>query len=264
MLIDAHVHVGRFETINLSCDFADALRLADKMKLDRIFCTHVKSLYYDFREGDTAVYEAMKKYPDRIWGYVSVTSPRHGQEILDHVRTCLFDRGFHGIKIYAHPRGVGGYEPFLSVADKYMYPIFEMAEQWKTPVLAHSASHEVDAVCRDFPNLRLMMAHMGATPISGGDWHTAIKVAERHPNLILDTTGSGMDFGMVEEAVRILGPTRIIWGSDIPMIDPWLNLEKIRGAEISETDKRLILGGNIARLVREGRERIECIKAQEA
>lgn len=108
------------------------------------------------------------------------------------------------------------------------------------------------------------MAHMGATPISGGDWHTAIKVAERHPNLILDTTGSGMDFGMVEEAVRVLGPTRIIWGSDIPMIDPWLNLEKIRGAEISETDKRLILGENIARLVREGRERIECIKAQEA
>lgn len=260
MLVDAHVHVGRFETINLECDFEDVIRLADRMKLDKVFCTHVKSLYYDFREGDVLVRDAMRKYPDRIMGYVSVTSPRHGKAILDHIETCILDWGFQGIKIYAHPKGVGGYEPFLSVADPYMYPIFELAQDWKLPVLAHSASFEVDQVCRDFPNLHLMMAHMGATPISGGDWHTAIATAKKHPNLILDTTASGMDFGMVEEAVRVIGPERVIWGSDIPMIDPWLNIEKIRGAEIGEEEKKLILGDNIMRLVSEGERRVDRVR----
>lgn len=264
MLIDSHVHVGRFSTINLECDFEDVIELADRMKLDKVFCTHVKSLYYDYREGDAEVFTAMQKYPERIWGYISITSPRHSEDVLQHIRSCIFDRGFHGIKIYAHSKGVGGYEQFLSIADKYMYPIFEMAQEWKTPVLAHSCSNEVDAVCRDFPNLRLMMAHMGATPISGGDWHTAIKVAERHPNLILDTTGSGMDFGMLEEAVKVIGASRVIWGSDIPMIDPWLNIEKVRGSELDKDSKRLILGENIARLVSEGQRTVEQIKQGKA
>ena len=70
-----------------------------------------------------------------------------------------------------------------------------------------------------------------------------------------------MDFGMVEEAVRVIGPERVIWGSDIPMIDPWLNIEKIRGAEIREEEKRCILGENIMRLVEEGQRTVARAKA---
>ncbi|MCD8077679.1 MAG: amidohydrolase [Lachnospiraceae bacterium] len=262
MIVDAHVHVGRFETIDLECDFEDIIRIADRMKVDKLFCTHVKALYYDYRLGDQEIYEAMRKWPDRILGYTSVTSPRHGQPIYDHVKKCIFDWGFHGIKVYSHPRGVGGYEAFLSVADRYMYPIYEMAQEWKVPVLAHATSEEMDVICRDFPNLTMMMAHMGCTPISGGDWHTAIAVARRHPNLILDTTASGMDFGMVEEAVRVIGAERVIWGSDMPMIDAWLNIDKIRGAEIRPEEKQLILGDNIMRYVKTGRETVEKIKRE--
>jgi len=93
------------------------------------------------------------------------------------------------------------------------------------------------------------MAHMGSTQIARGAWHSAISVAKRHPNLYLDTTSSGMDLGMVEEAVRSVGASCIMWGSDLPLLDIWYNMEKVKSAEISEDEKRPILGENIARLV---------------
>lgn len=69
-----------------------------------------------------------------------------------------------------------------------------------------------------------------------------------------------MDAGMIEEAVRVIGAERIIWGSDMPMIDPWINIERIRSAEITKKQKELILGDNILRLIKHGRKTIERLK----
>lgn len=260
MIVDAHVHIGYFQTIDLRNDVEDILAVADKMGVDKVFCTHTQGLYGNYTDGNNVVYEAMKKYPDRILGYITVNSPRYGTALYEYVRKALFEYGFSGIKIYSHPQGVGSAIPFLSVADAYMYPLFEMASEWQVPILAHATSAEVDKICQDFPNLVLVMAHMGATPVSGGDWHTAIKTAEHHSNLILDSTGSAMDAGMIEEAVRVIGAERIIWGSDMPMIDPWINIERIRSAEITKKQKELILGDNILRLIKHGRKTIERLK----
>ncbi|MGI6284860.1 amidohydrolase family protein [Neomoorella humiferrea] len=249
MIIDAHVHIGQMVSFGLSITFEEAIKMADKMGVDKLFCTHLLSLGYHFDEGDALIYEGLKKYPDRILGYVTVTSPRHGKKVLDHVEKYICDYGFHGIKIYSHPKGVGSPEPWLSIIDPYMYPILEKASQWRVPVLAHATPAECDEVCKLFPELILIMAHMGATQIANGDWHKAISVARRHRNLYLDTTSSGMDLGMIEEAVRCVGAERVVWGSDVPLLDPWYEIEKIRSAEISISEKNMILGTNIERLL---------------
>lgn len=263
-IIDAHVHIGYFQSIDLGNDIEDVLSRADKMGVEKVFCTHCQGLYGNYTDGNEVVYQAMQKYPDRVLGYVTVNSPRYGKPLYDYVQHAIFDRGFSGIKIYSHSQGVGSAIPFLSVADPYMYPLFEMAQEWQTPILAHATSAEVDVICKDFPKLVLMMAHMGATPVSGGDWHTAISTAKKHPNLILDSTGSAMDSGMIEEAVRVIGPERVLWGSDMPMIDPWINIERIHSAEISDADKEWILGKNILRLVANGRRTADKLKAAQA
>ena len=75
-------------------------------------------------------------------------------------------------------------------------------------------------------------------------------VAESCKNIILDTCSSTVDMGFVERAVERLGAERIVFGSDVPLFDPWCQLEKVKSAEIDEEDKRLILGENIARILR--------------
>ena len=251
MIIDAHVHIGTFyaNKLDLSVTFEEAIEWADRVGLDKLFCTSITSLYYDFTEGDEEIRAGLKKYPTRVLAYATVTTPRHGKKLMDHLKRCFYDYGFHGIKIYSHTQGIGSYESNISITDEYMAPVCEFASELRIPVLAHSSPEQCDIVCERHPNLKLMMAHMGSTQIARGAWHAAIAVAKRRPNLHLDTTSSGMDLGMVEEAVRVVGAERIVWGGDIPLLDIWYNLEKIKSAEISEPEKQMILGANIQRLV---------------
>ncbi|MDA1051503.1 MAG: hypothetical protein O3C40_13625 [Planctomycetota bacterium] len=50
-------------------------------------------------------------------------------------------------------------------------------------------------------------------------------------------------------AVRELGPERVIYGNDIGGRSFASQLAKVQGANISERDKRLILGENLKRLL---------------
>ena len=75
---------------------------------------------------------------------------------------------------------------------------------------------------------------MGGQPDALGDWHRAIAVAEKHENLLLDTASSQIDNGMLELAVARLGPERIIFGTDMPLLDPFTQLAKVQGAEITD------------------------------
>jgi hypothetical protein len=93
------------------------------------------------------------------------------------------------------------------------------------------------------------MAHMGGFPDAGGDWRMAIEVAQRHKNVWLDTTSSTYDSGMMEMAVRRLGAGRILFGTDMPLLDPFAGVQKIRSAFLTEEEKTLILGGNLERLL---------------
>jgi uncharacterized protein len=55
--------------------------------------------------------------------------------------------------------------------------------------------------------------------------------------------------GLVEGWVREVGAERLLWGTDLPGADLLLTLAKVRDANLSETDKALILGGNAAKLM---------------
>ncbi len=55
--------------------------------------------------------------------------------------------------------------------------------------------------------------------------------------------------GFVEMAVRELGERRVIYGSDFAGRSFASQLAKVLGADIPESSKRLILAGNIRRLL---------------
>ena len=52
-----------------------------------------------------------------------------------------------------------------------------------------------------------------------------------------------------ETAVTLLGPEKIIFGTDMPLLDPWTQLAKIRETAMDPSRSNLICGGNIARLI---------------
>lgn len=241
MIIDAHVHIGTGNFFHMDADEDALVRLADACGFDRLFVTELNALFYDMSEGNDRLARRIARHPDRLIGYVSVPTPRLGRRAVEEVRRCHEKYGFRGLKIYSHPED--------SIAEPTTYPLLEAAAEYGMPILAHTTPDECDHLMTHVPTARLLMAHMGGHPYAFGDWHRAVAVAARHPNLLLDTASSQMDNGMIEYAVRHLGPERILFGTDMPLLDPHTQLAKVTGAQIDEAAKALILGGNVARIL---------------
>lgn len=225
----------------MSADGDFLVRMADEMGFDRLFVTELNALFYNMSEGNDALAREIARHPDRLIGYVSVPTLRLGKRGVEEVRRCYEKYGFRGMKIYSHPEA--------SIAEPGTADLLAAAAEYGMPMLAHTTPDECDYLMTQVPQARLLMAHMGGHPYAFGDWHRAVKVAAKHPNLLIDTASSQIDNGMLEHAVAELGPEKILFGTDMPLLDPHTQLAKVKGADISEEAKQAILGGNLVRLL---------------
>lgn len=242
MIVDAHVHIGKSTRLQIDVDGEHLVRVADEMGFDKICCTDLTALFYDMHEGNELLFREMKRFPDRIIGYASLHSTRFGTEALDELDRCANDYGMRGLKIYSTPQ--------MSIAEPATIPILEKTVELGFPILAHATPHECEYLMAAVPECKLIMAHAAAQPFAHGDWNRAIMAAKRFPNLYLETASSTIDTGFLEACVRELGAEKIIFGTDIPLLDPYFQLSKVRDTNIDSDPLGKILGGNILRLMR--------------
>jgi predicted TIM-barrel fold metal-dependent hydrolase len=76
-----------------------------------------------------------------------------------------------------------------------------------------------------------------------------IEAASENPNITL--VGSGVRAVNILRAIKTLGAARVCFGSDTPFALMHVELAMYRALlrdEVSESEKELVLGGNIARL----------------
>jgi hypothetical protein len=72
------------------------------------------------------------------------------------------------------------------------------------------------------------------------------------PNLLLESSNFiGQD--NVSVFVRCFGAERLLWGSFLPVNDPYASIGMVLDADITEGEKKLIAGGNLRRLIAEVR-----------
>ena len=247
MIIDAHVHVRADDSGSQA--LGKVLRLADRAGFNKLFVTDSVALSYDMREGNRQLGEALKRYPDRLIGYVSIPSARYGQAAVKEIQHCYEVYGMKGVKMVHRVPGLGSYQIITPLDEPQMYPIVEKAAELRLPLLLHATPEECEALSQVVPEAMIIMAHTGGCPTAWGDWHKAIETAKRCPNIYLDTASSQVDMGYIEAAVKAVGAERVIFGTDMPLLDPFTQLAKVTGADLGAEDKELILGGNIARLI---------------
>jgi predicted TIM-barrel fold metal-dependent hydrolase len=248
MVIDVHMHIGKIPGFGLGAD--EILDLADRVGIDKVICAHLGALFYDMYEGNQETGVAMRKHPDRFLGYITISSCRYGRKAVEEIQRCYETYGMQGIKVSHNVGGVGNYAIITSVDDPFMDPIFEKAEELSLPVLAHATPDECKALSQRFPQVRLIMAHAGGCPGALGDWHKAVDTASHHSNIYLDTASSQVDMGYIEAAVEAIGRNRVVFGTDMPVLDPFVQLAKVSGADLDEEDRKAILEANAADLFR--------------
>jgi hypothetical protein len=248
MTIDCHVHPAA-AGLDAPADLDPRiLEDAERLGIDKLIVSSIGSWNYEPPHGecvkanrDTAA--IMKRCGERIVGfcYVNPTFP----EAVEELERCVGDFGMRGLKLWVS-----------NVAtDPRVFPVVEKASQLCIPVLMHawhkttgnlpneSRPAQVAELAQRFPSVVFIMAHMG------GQWQRGIKAARRVPNLWVDTSGSIVELGMIEEAVEKLGPERVAFGSDASGVDLPVAFWKVAGADVSPEVKRLILGENMRRLL---------------
>lgn len=109
----------------------------------------------------------------------------------------------------------------------------------------HSHPLEIGALARRYPEVPIIMDHMGYR----NDGRAAILAAQDNPNIYLGTTIAAFEPPFVATALAEVGPERIIFGSNAPALYPDLAVESLRRAHFGAEAEALIFGENLARLL---------------
>ncbi|NOX53225.1 MAG: amidohydrolase family protein [Planctomycetes bacterium] len=248
-VIDCHAHLAHHSRRDHRDRDRKLIEAADKLGIDQLCCSILTprrpATAEGFRECNTWVAEAMKRFKGRVLGYCYV-NPGYTREALEEIRRCVEERGFIGIKLYNE----------YKCTEPVVFPVVELAIELRVPIL-HHAGHghypfpnqtrisdggDLAELGRRYPEARLICAHIGG----GGDWEWTIKALRHADNVFLDTSGSVTDEGIIEMAARVLGVDRLVFGCDMSMT---AGMGKILGARLAPEDKQKILGGNMLRLL---------------
>ncbi len=252
--IDAHEHVDLYHGgPEAQIDYADRLGI-DKLIISKPVVTQMATPD-DFKEANDHVLRAMKLFPDRILGQVTL-NPQYKKESLDEIKRCT-DQGMVGIKVYYQ----------VKINDPLFYPIIEKAIDMKMLILMHSncqlgmagyrmkydthlnpntsIPEDFIDVAKRYPDAILQYAHTGG----GGDWEYVCKIFKDYPNIYVDTSGSNNEANMVDFALKYLGEDRLFFGTDSSY---YQGVGNILSSGLSDNQKRKVFFENYNQVLRKG------------
>ena len=178
------------------------------------------------------------------------------EEAQAHLQDMAENHGARGIKLHSVIQR-------FYMADKRMWPVYQTCVELGLSVVAHSGrARGVDqygdpqafaGVLEAFPELKLVMAHMG-----NGAWRQTKEIADAYPNAIFDCCELMEWIGapnapttqQLAQLIKDVGPERVMMASDFPWWSPAHCVERIMDFPIlSNEEKEGILGANAVRLL---------------
>jgi predicted TIM-barrel fold metal-dependent hydrolase len=246
---DAHIHLsGVLGTVEQRVDHL--LRFADAMGIARLVVYMGTSFVYDpspeeLRKQNDEVLRAVAHAPDRVLGMVYL-NPKQQAASLAELDRCVRDGPMVGIKLWvALPCSAPELDPIARRAVELQIPILQHAyDRVGENLPGESRTADVAALAARHPDASLVCLH------TGNDWERGIRTIRAAKNVWSEVSGSDPTAGMVEMAVRELGAERVVYGSDAGGRSFGSQLAKVYSAGLSRDAQRLVLGGNLRRLLR--------------
>lgn len=205
----------------------------------------------------------IKEFPDRFLAFASV-QPLAGEKALDEVKRAI-DSGQRGIgEILPAAQGFGFDHPtwleILSWAEDNGVPVnLHVTEPagHNYPGRIHTPLRDYQRLARQFPNLKMILAH----------WGGGLPFYELNPavhkifgNVWYDTAASPLlyDRRVFRTVADIVGVDKILFGSDYPLrlypsqddehgFDRFVN--EVCGSGLNDEELKQVLGGNVRNLL---------------
>jgi predicted TIM-barrel fold metal-dependent hydrolase len=185
--------------------------------------------------GNDAMLAVQAAQPDSVRCWAAV-NPNDTVPALHELERCRA-RGAVGLKLAAaRPASDAQLDPLLEFAAEHRWPVLHHAWQHRRgPVPGQDPSDAIDLVtlAGRHPAVPIIVAHIGG----GGDWRHTLAAVRDVPSLHLDLSGSGVDRGMLDDALEIVGATRLLWGADLTMDTGLAKLWALDAIGISAGDR---------------------------
>ncbi len=238
---------------------ADANDLVASMDVDGVHC----SVTFPFGWSDPGliedcnsyVIEAMRRYPGRLIG-LAAAQPLAGARAVAEVDRCA-RAGMPGIgELMPHGQG------YRLSETRHFEPLAEVARAYNLFVLTHTSEPighlysgkgnvtpaELQAFLTAFPDLRIVASHWGG----GYPFYELMpEVHAAAAQLWYDSAASLYLYRpeIFTIVARIVGPEKLLWASDFPLLGQRRMLDYVRASGLSDTDLALALSGNAATLL---------------
>ena len=244
-VFDVHGHLGAWFAFWLPEQGLESiLAQMDRCGVGAVSVSSLLAIGPDAPNGNEEAVEAARSSGGRIFAYV-VANP-HRPDLSATLEAQLQLPEVVGLKI--HP------DTHTCPADDSAYDwVWRLAQTTGSVVLSHTFAGtpwsdplRFDRVAERFPDVRIILAHAGVTP---DGFRRSIDICTRHPQLVVDTSGSYMTGHWIRHLVEELGPHRVLYGSDTPFIDLRYGLGRVVGAGFDDDTLRLVIGGNARALL---------------
>lgn len=249
MIWDLHCHLSGVPGQTVKERVEQLLVYADRMGVQRL----VFFMGWPFlsnptpeqlRKQNDQVLEALALAPERAFGFAYV-SGEHPDESLKEIERCIADGPMLGIKLWtARHCSEAALDPIVRRCGDLNAVVYQhtwLKSTGNEP--GESTPMDVVALAKRHPEVRIICGH------TGGDWTRGIRAVRSMPQVTIDLGGSEPTAGFVEMAVRELGAERVLYGSDIGGRSFASQLAKVYGAELTNSERKLILGQNLKRLL---------------
>ena len=236
-VIDCHTHAGTGTTLTdpwtTIADPQEILRRNREAGIDKACIFPIS--HDTFEQANREIERIVKQHPEKFIGFAKHDPVKEKGRIRTMLLRECRELGLRGLKLHVTPTP----------------EVLDTVAELGIPILWHPSPDVAvfNKVAAAYPKIDFILAHLGSD--LSADWRehaAAIDSARDHPNVYLDT-GAAVLTRYIEQAVKELGPEKVIFGSDEPEVDCRLEIFKIRVLKLPKEQEEKILGGNMARLL---------------
>ena len=257
-LIDAHAHfyhaaAGRTDWVRVN---AARLRAGDRIGVTYHIASvlgsygHTSPTYFpspdDVFRGNDAMVAIASAELERVRWYVTV-NPNFTEHALAEIRRGV-ERNAIGVKLLASRRADDPLlDPICTLAGDLGLPVLHHIWQHRTrdwPDQEISDGRDLSRLAARHPRVSFILAHLGG----GGDWAHTLPAVRDTPNVFPDLSGSGVDRGMLDAALDVLGAQRLLWACDLTMETGLAKLRALEVIGLSTDDMADVRWRNAARV----------------
>ena len=250
-IFDCHLHSPadsgeQWQWHKVTGTFDDYVKYLDKTGVNRGIINSQRSFGKkpeEFIAGNREVARNVEKYKGRFTG-ACVVNPQYIDEALKEIEYCRNQLGFLWVGELCN----------YMVPYNYSIKEFEMlvthVTRLKMVLAIHTEHGEMEYISQKFPDATIAFAHFGDDR-EYDDIFRRIDMVAKNPNYYLDTSGYGHDrVGVLEYAVKSIGPERVLFGSDFSINDPSTVIARIKNSFLTDEQMQDIFSGNLEKLLK--------------